>query len=289
MEGLLGFSGGQKHQFTPVPILDLPSKPDDAEKFVSVVAGNNHLVVLTTHGNIYTWGAGEQGQLGRKVLERRKIHGTTPEKIVLGTRTRKAVVVGAGNYASFAVDETGDVWAWGLNNMGQTGTGFTNAAADAEVQLPKKVVGLSKKDLGDDTVVQIVGGEHHTLFLTSGGKVYACGRSNGGQLGIPSDDPIFKDRDEDHQDLLEVPTLVPFPDDDDPVVHISAGIHNNMAVTKDGALYTWGTGPQSELGAGAESELKTPKMIVRRDGGAWAAVMGSCGGQQTLALLRKKS
>ncbi len=288
VEGLLGFSSGQKHQFLPVPILDLPSKPGDAEKFTAVAAGNNHLVVLTTHGHVYTWGAGEQGQLGRKVLERRKIHGTTPEKIVLGGRSHKAVVIGAGNYTSFAVDEKGDVWAWGLNNMGQTGTGFTSAASDSEVQLPKKVIGLSKKELGgDETVVQITGGEHHTLFLTSTGKVYACGRSNGGQVGIDEDDPAVKDR--EFPDMLEKPTLVTFPDKDDPIVHISVGIHNNLAVTQGGALYTWGTGPQSELGAGDETELRTPKMIVRKDGGSWAAAAGSCGGQHTLALLRKKT
>lgn len=251
-----------------------------------MVAGNNHLVVLTTHGSVYTWGAGEQGQLGRKVMERRKIHGTTPEKIVLGTRSHKAVLVGAGNYASFAVDEKGDVWAWGLNNMGQTGTGIN----EAEVQLPRKVVGLSKAELGgEDTVVQIAGGEHHTLFLTSQGRVYACGRSNGGQLGIPDDAPAMKGRDAEHQDMLDIPHLVAFAEDDDPVVHISAGIHNNMAITQGGALYTWGTGPQSELGAGEESEIKTPKVIVRRNGGAWSAVRGSCGGQHTLALLRKKT
>lgn len=246
--------------------------------------------MLTTHGNIYTWGAGEQGQLGRKVMERRKIHGTTPEKIVLGSRTRKAVVVGAGNYTSYAVDDKGDVWAWGLNNMGQAGTG----TSESEVQLPTKVVGLSKSDLGDDdSVVQIAGGEHHTIFLTAKGKVYACGRSNGGQLGIPEDDPVMQERDEEHRDMLDVPHLVPFPnedeDDEDPVVHISAGIHNNLAVTKDGALLTWGTGPQSELGAGDESEVKTPKVIVRREGGKWAAVQGSCGGQHTVALLRPKA
>lgn len=205
---------------------------------------------------------------------------------MLGSRTHKAVVVGAGNYTSFAVDEKGDVWAWGLNNMGQTGTGTSGG----EVQLPKKVVGLSRVELGgDETVTSIVGGEHHTLFLTSKGKVYACGRSTGGQLGIPEDSPVMQDRDEEYKDMLDIPHLVPFPDDDDPVVHISAGIHNNLAVTEDGALYTWGTGPQSELGAGDESELLTPKMIVRRDGGSWAAVLGSCGGQHTIALLRKKT
>ncbi|THG96280.1 hypothetical protein EW026_g5529 [Hermanssonia centrifuga] len=266
VEGLLGFSSGQKHQFLPVPILDLPSKPGDAEKFTAVAAGNNHLVVLTTHGHVYTWGAGEQGQLGRKVLERRKIHGTTPEKIVLGGRSHKAVVIGAGNYTSFAVDEKGD----------------------RSPTPEKKVIGLSKKELGgDETVVQITGGEHHTLFLTSTGKVYACGRSNGGQVGIDEDDPAVKDR--EFPDMLEKPTLVTFPDKDDPIVHISVGIHNNLAVTQGGALYTWGTGPQSELGAGDETELRTPKMIVRKDGGSWAATAGSCGGQHTLALLRKKT
>jgi regulator of chromosome condensation len=247
--------------------------------------GANHLLVLTTHGNIYTWGASEQGQLGRKILERRKIHGTIPEKITLGTRARKAKVVGAGIYHSFAVDEDGDVWGWGLNSMGQTGTGFSTAEDDTIVQVPTKVEALSKEHLGGHHVVQIAGGEHHTLFLTSDGKVYACGRSNCGQLGLPDDAEAFKDR--AYPDFMPEPVLVEFPDDDDPVTHISVGLHNNMAVTKDGALYCWGQGTQSELGV-PDVEVKTPRVIVRREGGSWQAVKTACGGQHTLGLFRKK-
>ena len=291
VEGLLGFGEGSKHEFEPKKgddILKLTNKPGDVEKISSVVAGNNHLVVLTTYGDVYAWGAGEQGQLGRKVIERRKIRGTKPEKIVLGNRTHKAVTIGAGNYTSFAVDEKGTLWGWGLNNMGQTGTGYVNTALDNEVGLPKKVIGLSTDELGDDEkIVQIAGGEHHTLFLTSSGKVYACGRSNGGQLGLPEDHPALQGR--EIPDMVATPTLVPFPDEDDPVVDISAGIHNNLAVTRDGALYTWGTGPQSELGAGDLSQVDTPKMIVKREGGSWASVAASCGGQHSVALLRKKA
>lgn len=250
---------------------------------VSVASGNNHLLILTTHGHVFTLGAGEQGQLGRKVLERRKIHGTVPEKITLGTRTRKAVIVGAGNYHSFAVDDNGDVWGWGLNTMGQTGTGIT---ANTEVNLPAKVIGLSKKSLGGETVTEIVGGEHHTIFLTSDGKVYACGRSDGGQLGLEEDDEAFNDR--EYPDFLPEPVQVKFPDPTDRIVHISAGTHNNMAVTEGGALYAWGEGNQGELGVGGD-DAATPTVIVRKEGGSWSALAAACGGQHTMGLFRKKT
>lgn len=248
------------------------------------MSGNNHLLILTTHGNIFTLGAGEQGQLGRKVLERRKIHGTAPEKITLGTRSRKAVAIGAGNYHSFAVDDKGDVWGWGLNTMGQTGTGIT---ANAEVHLPTKVIGLSKEDLCGDTVVEIAGGEHHTIFLTSDGRVFACGRSDGGQLGLEDDDPVFQDR--EHPDFLPEPVQVKFADTSDHVVHISAGTHNNMAVTEGGALYAWGQGAQSELGVGKDGEASTPTVVVKKEGGSWTALAAACGGQHTLGIFGKKS
>jgi regulator of chromosome condensation len=258
------------------------------EKFVAVAAGNNHIIVMTTHGNVYTWGAGEQGQLGRKVIERRKIHGTVPERVILGTRSRKAIVIGAGNYTSFAVDDQGDVWGWGLNTMGQTGTGIPNAKLDhTEVHLPKRVIGLSRHELNGESVVEIAGGEHHTVFLTSGGRVFAVGRSDYGQLGLPEDDPAFEDR--EFPDYLATPVHVPFTEHDDPVRHIAVGTHFNMAVTEGGALYAWGQGEQSELGLGAdEDKAETPTTVVRRVG-PFAACDVACGGQHALALLGKKT
>lgn len=253
------------------------------------MSGNNHLLILTTHGNVFALGAGEQGQLGRKVLERRKIHGTVPEKITLGTRSRKAVVIGAGNYHSFAVDDRGDVWGWGLNTMGQTGTGVTGKYdPNPEVQLPTKVIGLSKEELGGETVVEVVGGEHHTIFLTSGGRVFACGRSDGGQLGLEADDPALANR--EFPDFIAEPVQVKFPDGTrDPIVHISAGTHSNLAISEGGALYAWGEGNQGELGVGEGGEAPTPTVIVRREGGSWSALAAACGGQHTLGLFRKKT
>lgn len=285
-EGSLGFSGDVRLEFLPKAILDLPTKAGDTERAVSVVSGNNHLLVLTTHGNVYAWGAGEQGQLGRKILERRKIHGTVPEKITLGTRHNRAVLVGAGNYHSFAIDEEGDVWGWGLNTMGQTGTGVAEPKSMSdEVRSPRIIRSLCRRTL-DDSIVQIAGGEHHTLFLTSTGKVYACGRCDGGQLGISDEVETYASR--KNPDFVSEPMLVPFPDPDDPIVFISAGTHNNMAISLAGALYAWGEESQGELGVG-EKEAKTPTVVVRKDGGAWKAVSVACGGQHTLGMFRKKT
>lgn len=168
--------------------------------------------------------------------------------------------------------------------MGQTGTG-RDSSEDDLVQLPTKVIGLSKEELEGDSVVQIAGGQHHSLFRTASGKVYAVGRSDAGQLGLDEDDEAFKDREE--PDYMAHPVEVKFPDDDDPISHIAVGLHNNMATTEDGALYSWGQGTQSELGV-ADVEVRTPRVIVRREGGSWAAVKTAGGGQHTLGLFRKK-
>lgn len=253
---------------------------------VSVAAGNNHLLVLTTHGNVFTWGAGEQGQLGRKIIDRRKIHGTVPEKISLGHRSNRAVVIGAGNYCSFAVDEAGDVWGWGLNTMGQTGTGVSEHGSMLdEVQSPRKVESLCKSALGEEVVVQIAGGEHHTLFLTSAGRVFACGRCDGGQLGLTEDHAKYKSR--PNPDFVTEPLEIPFNDVDDPITTIASGTHNNMAATRAGVLYAWGQESQGELGV-KEVEARTPTVVVRKEG-SFEAIGVACGGQHTLGLFRKKA
>lgn len=61
--------------------------------------------------------------------------------------------------------------------------------------------------------------------------------------------------------------------------------HNNLAVTAARALYAWG-----ELGLGDETtEVKTPAVVVRRQGGAWRVVAAACEGQQSIRLFRKRT
>lgn len=66
---------------------------------------------------------GKRGQLGRESDEHHMIDGTvTPERVIPCLRSAKLIAISAGTYASFAVDDRGHVWGWGLDSYGHTGT-----------------------------------------------------------------------------------------------------------------------------------------------------------------------
>ncbi|KAF8749279.1 chromosome condensation (RCC1) repeat [Rhizoctonia solani] len=166
----------------------LPSKLA-SERFTQVTCGTDHVLALTSKGVIVAWGNGQQAQLGRRIIERRKVNGLVPHRLAL----RKIKSVGSGSYHSFAVDHKGDVYAWGLNSMRQCGTGLDEDV----VTQPTLVPSLSTSALGSGRrVVAIAGGEHHTIFLVSDGTVYACGRCDGFELGLGSDHPAMRDLEE---------------------------------------------------------------------------------------------
>ncbi|KAH7910991.1 regulator of chromosome condensation 1/beta-lactamase-inhibitor protein II [Hygrophoropsis aurantiaca] len=241
-QGSIGFSAESQRQLVPIPITKLPHCASFTEKIASIKAGRDHLLMLTTHGKIYAFGNGEAGQLGRKIVRRRKMNGTILERVVLGTRTRRAVTIGTGDNNSFAVDDQ-----------------------DAIVHLSQKVIGLSRTELGGSQIVEISGGAHHTLFLASDGRVFACGSSVDNQLGLAPTDAGLQDR--QFEAFLPHPTAISFPDN----------------VPQEDPIHTEGG-----LGLGDKDQASSPTVVVRRDG-SWRADEIACGGQHCLALLRRRN
>ncbi|KAG6917119.1 hypothetical protein DXG01_003785 [Tephrocybe rancida] len=270
-KGLMGFSADTAHQFTPAPISIPKHSSHPPDPFVSVVSGANHFLALTTSGHIYSFGSSEYGQLGRKIAQRRKISGTVLERVILGTHLRKAVCIGGGSNQSFAVDEQGDVWAWGLNSAGQLGVGRRNPSREdtlLEVTTPMKVVGLSRENLDGAKIIQISAGPFFTLFLTSNGKVYACGETVSGQLGLAETDEALASQKFREFGFVPEPVVVAFPEtySVDPVVRVSAGSRSSLAVTASGVVYAWGEHNQGGLGIGKACDAPTPTVVVFRDG-----------------------
>jgi len=229
--------------------------------------------------------------LGRKIIVRRKINATVPDKqVILGNRFTKAVVIGAGGQQSFAVDEEGIVWGWGLNSMGQLGVGrdASSSSDDPFVFTPARVIGLSKTELGGAKIVEISAGDCFTLFLASNGKVYACGSSFDGRLRLATTDKAFSNGQTER--FLPEPVSVTFPEpvsSSDPIIHLASGSRNSLAITASGVMFTWGQHNQGGLGLGDAIEVATPTVVIRQ-GGSWRAKAIACGGPHCLALLEKK-
>ena len=168
-------------------------------------AGSNHILALDEKGNVFAWGNGQQSQLGRRVVERTRLNGLVPREF--GLPRGKVIFISCGSYHSFAIDKTGKVWAWGLNNYGETGISDGMGEDDAVVVKPAVV-----ESLKDYHITQVKGGSHHSLALTDDGDVLAWGRVDGYQTGIkisdlPADDVVFDERKKPR--ILTKPTKIP--------------------------------------------------------------------------------
>ncbi|KAE8209112.1 hypothetical protein CF327_g6862 [Tilletia walkeri] len=188
-EGLLGFEslrGASMMQYAPVAIPALTR-----HTFSAIASGENHFLALTTEGILFAWGNGEQAQLGRKIMARRKLNALTPEKVGI----KKVRLIGSGAYHSFAVDSSEVAWVWGLNMRHQSGL---NLSQGDLIETPTMIPALSRPHKNSKlpngvTIVQIAAGSAHSLFLLSNGEVLACGRSDGGEIGLPEDHEVMKD------------------------------------------------------------------------------------------------
>ncbi|GJJ06239.1 hypothetical protein Clacol_000429 [Clathrus columnatus] len=344
-EGLLGFDGklnSSKTQLKPLPIPSLTPF-----QFVQVACGTDHVLALTTGGHVYTWGAGQTAQLGRRIIERRKANGLSPERLSL----RNIVLIGCGSYHSFAVNSKGVVYAWGLNSLKQTGVSPERGGDDDIIWHPTEVDALHPSKLNGRKVTQISGGEHHTLFLLNDGSVMGCGRCDGREVGLADDHPLMIDiatrrqaakdeaikkvqeaerkvaakaaAGEEAMDTDEIPsahavidefisepTLIAFPPPPttsdpnpslpphsassidaptgNPMAFLSAGTRHNLAVSRAGHAYSWGSGSGCQLGLGSDVEVQpVPTRVRSKALEGWNVQSAAAGGQHCFLLATK--
>lgn len=251
-EGELGFSKNVKYQATPKKLVQL-------KDITQLASGKDHMLALDVKGIVYAWGNGQQHQLGRRILERHRLAALEPQQFGL----YNIKYIASGDFHCFAVDQDNQVFTWGLNQYGQCAITEKNGELEdgSLVIKPTIIPALSDKE-----VTQIVGGEHHTLALTSGGDVLAWGRYDMKEIGISEKDlppSTFKDQHGRPRSVPE-PTKVKFGNTG--VVKIKTlgvGSHHSFAVTDDGMVYAWGFGDTYAPGLGPlDGDVESPTRIV---------------------------
>nr|XP_039264139.1 probable E3 ubiquitin-protein ligase HERC3 isoform X1 [Styela clava] len=159
-------------------------------KISQISCGVSHVLACSESGNVYTWGTGSRGQLGHSSLE----DAENPKLIdmLCGVNIK---AVAAGGWHSLSLAESGDIYAWGWNEVGQLGFPATTLTDFSETKLEgdKSVSMLStpallelEKYLGCDgylTLIDISCGSRHSATVTSKGAAITWGWAKYGQLG----------------------------------------------------------------------------------------------------------
>ncbi|XP_023933810.2 probable E3 ubiquitin-protein ligase HERC4 isoform X2 [Bicyclus anynana] len=212
--------GSDAHDLVIKPTL---SKWSESNHIQCIEAGQFHTLYLTTAGHLYSCGSNEVGQLGRSTAKGDKCQ---PDLV----ETFKGCVVSAvacGLSHSMALDEWGQTFSWGSDNMGQLGSNL-----EGHAQLKPKII----KNLATKNVIQVDCGSHHSVALSNNGDLYAWGANVYGQCGLgytsnkeTTPRPITS--------LLGVPIAL-----------IACGSNHTFVISKSGAVFGWGKNNNGQLG-----------------------------------------
>lgn len=234
--GRLGVGGTES---VPTPSL-LESVQHVFFKKVSVNSGGKHCLALSSEGEVFSWGEGEDGKLG---------HGNRSPcdrpRVIECLRGKDVIDVAAGGAHSACITSKGELFTWGKGRYGRLGHG------DSEDQTrPKQVEALK-----DFHVVNVAcgSGDAQTMCLTDDDSVWSWGDGDYGKLGRGGSDGC--------KVPMRIDALQGMG-----VIKVDCGSQFSVALTKSGAVYTWGKGDYHRLGHGSDDHVRRPRRVTALQG-----------------------
>jgi alpha-tubulin suppressor-like RCC1 family protein len=204
---------------------------------IALSLAGEHALLLRADATLTAWGSNTFGQLG----DGTPLPRAQPVQVVPGAMPDgvHAVAVASGNNHTLVLTNTGAVYGWGYNGLGQLGDGSARDASSAQrVLLPPGV-----------RIVSVSAGGTHSLALGSEGEVLAWGNNEAGQLGLGDNDNRTSPA------ALVVPAGVRF-------TQLSAGADHSLALTADGRLYAWGDNTYGQLGSSGATPTNVPRPVA---------------------------
>lgn len=119
---------------------------------------------------LFVFGCGLHGRLGSNDEENANV--PTP----FACKWLHPVQIASGKAHSAIIDVYSNIYCFGLGAQGQLGQGDSNLDSS---KLPLRV-----PTVGTSTILHVACGSHHTMCMTTEGKVFAWGDNTSGQLGL---------------------------------------------------------------------------------------------------------
>ena len=216
-EGQLGDGSTDSTGPTPVTVSSIDGATD-------VSAGSQYTCAVAA-GQAYCWGSDIAEQLGNGDGA---LDSDVPYLVDAIASTAQGVA--ASDTHACAVVDTGQVYCWGANNVGQLGRGAPSSGGEGVPAAVSGLTGASQVTTGSQGVTRGHG------CARSGGDVRCWGYNDVGQLGTGSTDPSSS------------PTAVVLTD----VADVSAGPSYTCAARSSGELWCWG-GSLTGVTSGADT------------------------------------
>ncbi|CAN4078429.1 unnamed protein product [Withania somnifera] len=242
----------------------------DGIKVSHVACAEWHTALVSTSGQLFTYGDGTFGVLGHGNLQ-----SVARPKEVESLTGLWVKCVACGPWHTAAVVEIiverlklkypgGKVFTWGDGEKGRLGH-----PGEETKLLPTCVAKLVDHDF-----IQVSCASTLTIALSSTGKVYTMGSAENGQLGNPE----AKDK-----SLM----LVQGKLREEFITEISSGSYHVAVLTSRGSVYTWGKGGNGQLGLGDTKERSWPTLVESLRGRQVEHI--TCGSSTTAAICLHKS
>ena len=195
------------------------------------IGGGTHHSLVVKDGELFSSGWGLFGQLGHG----NRTNQSQPKRVVALAKER-AVSVAAGKNHSLALTAEGALFSFGLGAYGRLGHGDTENPPQ-----PKLVAALAK-----ERVVSVAAGMSHSLALTAEGALLSFGYGAYGRLGHG-----------DTANLTQPKRVVALAKER--IVGVAAGDDHSLALTAEGALFSFGWCLFGQLGHGDTAGQLQPK------------------------------
>ncbi|KAK9128947.1 hypothetical protein Syun_017744 [Stephania yunnanensis] len=238
--GLLGH-GNEVSHWIPKKI----NGPLDGIHVSSISCGPWHTAVVTSSGQLFTFGDGTFGVLGhgdRKSVsmprEVESLKGLRTVRAACGVWHTAAVVEVMVGTSSSSNCSSGKLFTWGDGDKYRLGHG------DKEPKLVPTCVAA----LVEPTFFKVACGHSLTVALTTSGDVYTMGSPVYGQLGNSQADG-------------KLPVRVEGKLSKNFVEEIACGAYHVAVLTQKTEVYSWGKGANGRLGHGDTEDRNTPTLV----------------------------
>ncbi|XP_027837521.2 probable E3 ubiquitin-protein ligase HERC1 [Aphis gossypii] len=204
-----------------------------------VSAGYRHSAAVTSDGQLYTWGEGDHGRLGHGDCNPRFI-----PTLVKSLSDMPVGYVACGSTHTLACSRDGNtVWSFGSGDNGKLGHGNT-----LRLYKPQKIEGLRHYK-----IKKVAAGIHFSVALTCTGEVFTWGQ--GSNLGCGSSEiTLFSPA--VVEDLMQ-----------QIIIDISVGDSHCLALTRNCAVYAWGSNGKGQCGQGhSTSPVSRPSKVINLEG-----------------------